>query len=235
MYLRVALAVILVVGLVFGAIMVYRSGLFSVEKVTVVGATRLTQEKVIESAAVPRGATLLRVPLKDIEKRVAADPWVETASVRRAWPNGLTITVKERTPAATVTAGQTGEPWIIASDAKWLQVASAEDTETLLAIQGPLTLKPEVGAIEHDRAIANALAILKDLSPALRDQVASIKTESVEGTELTTKDGVMIYIGSASRLDEKEKITLKLLEENKGKIIYINVRVPEHPTLRGKQ
>jgi cell division protein FtsQ len=55
----------------------------------------------------------------------------------------------------------------------------------------------------------------------------------VDKTALITVDDVEIYIGESTQLAEKDRIAREILDREKGKVVYINVRVVDRPTWRG--
>jgi len=85
-------------ALLFGFRWLTTNPYFSLREVTVVGNQRLDAEAIIAGAGVDLGANTLEIKIADVEERVAANPWVESAAVRRVLPSGLDITVHERTP-----------------------------------------------------------------------------------------------------------------------------------------
>ncbi len=57
-----------------------------------------TSVEALVGAAVTGG--ILSLDLEPIRARLEADPWVESARVRRVWPHGLQIRIEEETPIA---------------------------------------------------------------------------------------------------------------------------------------
>jgi cell division protein FtsQ len=104
---------------------VYLSPAFTVKEVTVEGASRLTNERLTELAAVPADSTLLRLDVEGIQSRVASDPWVEQVEIQRSFPATVVLLVTERQIAAVVELPSAGtsatvDNWLIASDGVWL-------------------------------------------------------------------------------------------------------------------
>lgn len=99
--LRVALAVLVVVLLAVGAWFALHSRIFAARVVTVVGAGHTPTAEIIAAAGLTD-----HPPLIDVTGAAAAGverlPWVATATVSREWPDGVRVTVVERTPVAAV-------------------------------------------------------------------------------------------------------------------------------------
>ena len=49
---------------------------------------------------------------------------------------------------------------------------------------------------------------------------------------ITLESGVEIAFGPAQSIREKERVCLQILNDNPGKVAYINVRVVDRPTWR---
>jgi hypothetical protein len=132
------------VGLIVLALIgiaVFFSPLFMIESIQVEGASRLTDERVTELAAVPEGTTLLRVDLDSIRARLETDPWVEAVEVRRAFPSTVVLRITERTIAALVeippeVSTATASSWLISTDGIWLGKLDNEAYQAQLEAQG---------------------------------------------------------------------------------------------------
>ncbi|WP_283170553.1 cell division protein FtsQ/DivIB [Curtanaerobium respiraculi] len=227
------------------------AGVFGISQVTVSGVSHLTATEISQLAAVPAGSTLLTVDGASIESRLESNPWVESASVRRIFPDTLELAITERRISAVVsitsTESQQAEKWAISSDGIWLMripeqgtaEASAisqkiyEDEANVLHIaDAPYGVSPKEGFRCTDASVLNALNIVSQLTTELAGQVTTVSATDTSNTLLTLENGVQIAFGTGSDVREKERVCLKLMEEHPGKISYINVRVVEHPTWR---
>ncbi len=127
--IRIALFAITVVAVVAGMTALYRSQLFSIDDVQVIGAERLTADAVRGRAEVPTDATLLRYPAKEIKERLLAYAWIAEAQVTRDFPHTLRIRIVERKPIASVDTGDTF--WAVDKTGMVLGEQSLEQTSTL--------------------------------------------------------------------------------------------------------
>ena len=69
-----------------------------VRSIHVSGTHLVPQAEVLAAAAIPHGLPLIRVNTAAVAHRVAQITQIESAHVARAWPDGVTISVRERTP-----------------------------------------------------------------------------------------------------------------------------------------
>ena len=90
--------------LVFGGIRAVRhlalGTSFALETVEVAGTQRTTPAAVVARLQPFVGESLPELDLTELAARVALDPWVREASLKRVFPHTLRVIVTERTPAA---------------------------------------------------------------------------------------------------------------------------------------
>lgn len=201
------------------------------ERIVVSGTRHLTADEVRALARVPDGSTLFTVSTRRIERAVATSPWVEEVTASREFPHGLRVSVTERVPAVVVDAGGK-DLWVVSRDGRWLGERSAEesgvpvvrDVERPIARPGRRVEAPE---------ILNAASLASALSDEMLAQTAYISAPSIERTAIVTKDEVEVFFGEARDVATKERIALEILRREKGRVVYVNVRVVESPTWRG--
>jgi cell division protein FtsQ len=231
---RVALLFVLAIlvgAAVWGIVQLWQAPLFPVKTVTVSGNSRLTSEAVLASAAIPGDATVVRLPEAQIEQRLLANPWIAEARVERRFPDGVSVSIVERTPAALVDAGGT-ELWLISSDGHWLGKRSADDTVSVVTIRDIESLTPTAGVAAKVPELTNALAVLGGLSPELKSLVRAVSAPTVDKTALVLKGDVQVFVGSADEIQKKDQLARKILADEKN-VVYVNVRVTSRPTWRG--
>jgi len=166
-----------------------------------------------------------------VKKRLAANPWFREASVVKRLPGTIRISVTERTPAAIVDAGGTNL-WLVSTDGRWLERMSAQD-EGLLVIRDLETVKPIPGGLIRSPELHNSLKVIAGLSPELKKLTRSVSAPSIDKTALLTKDDVEVFIGTAEKMSEKDRIVRKILATKKDEVVYINVREVSSPIWRG--
>jgi len=230
--LRIALVVLVVTGVVAGLVSLYNSALFTIDEIVVEGTRDLTPEEVVETAAVPPGATLLRFPRGQIEVRLAGHPWIASAHVSRRFPDGLVIHVEERRPVALVDVGQAAF-WLVDRAGTVLGQRTPDTTETAPVIRDLPDFEPVPGEVSDSEVLANALEVIAGLDDALRAQVRAITAPSVDLTTLITSGDVEILVGSAEEIGKKSAVALRILDEQADSVVHINVRTVDRPTWRG--
>lgn len=99
---RLVLGIFFILAASFGILHGYRwitsHEFFRLEALTIQGGQRLDREEIMALGGLRPDANVLDVNIADVQRRIAASDWVESVSVTRVLPNGLTIVVKEREP-----------------------------------------------------------------------------------------------------------------------------------------
>ncbi len=230
--LRVALLVGLVAAAIAGAVWLYNSDAFTVRSVDVVGAQRLSTQQVTKLAALPADVTLLRLPVSDVEARLEANPWVSSAEVTRDFPDGVRIRIVERTPAASVIVNPKTR-WLVDGQGVWLARQTKTTTAAVTPIRDVEGLDPVAGSKAQSETLLNAISVLSQLEPSFAKQVKAVSAPTIDKTALITKRDVEVFVGTAEDIGRKQQVAAKILAEEAGKVVYINVRTVDRPTWRG--
>ncbi|MDP2234310.1 MAG: FtsQ-type POTRA domain-containing protein, partial [Actinomycetota bacterium] len=193
---------------------------------------QLTADEVRTLAAVPPKATLLRFPAKEVAQRVSDSSWVRSVSVTRDFPDTMRIRVTEFVPSALVDSG--GDVfWLVDSGGWVIAQQPQETTSTLITIRDLESFEASAGERSTSEALRNALRVWKALSSELRAKTRTISAPSVDKTALMTTDDIAIFMGSSEDIERKDLVARRILEEQAGKVVSINVRTVDRPTWRG--
>lgn len=228
---RFALVVVAVLALVTGAVAIYRSQVFDVRTVEVLGTAHSVSADVIARAAVPPGATLLRFPTDDIKERVLADPWVADATITRSFPHTLRIRLVERVARAVVDTG--AGAFVVDGEGFVLAEHSLEATSTLPTLRDTPGLDLKVGRKSTSEVLANALSAFGGIGSEIGATVRAVSAPSIDETMLITADNVEIMIGQSEEMEKKRLIVEQILREQAGSVVFIDVRSTERPVSRG--
>ncbi len=231
---RIAIAVgvgLLVLGGITLLIALYRAPIFPVKDVVISAGPHHDRASILALAKLPADATLPRLNARAVVRRLTADPWIADATVERDYPSTVRIKVSERRPAVVVDGGGT-QLWVASSDGRWLGLRSAEDTSAIL-VRDVTGVKGKAGASIGDPRVLNAIKVVAGISPELRRQLQFVSAPTVDETALHTRDDVEIFVGSAAKLAQKDRIVRAILKREKNRVVYVNVRVVERPTWRG--
>jgi cell division protein FtsQ len=214
-----------------------RSPLLDVDHVRLTGTAHTQPLQVIQTAG-----TLPGRPMVDLDEAAAAQrierlPWVADATVRRRWPNTVSIDVRERAPAASVPA--VGGGWALVDDRGRVLEPVAGAPADRPALEGV----PAVGAAGTNVPALTraALEVAGALPPALRARVGTVARETGGEMQLRLRAGGVVRLGDTRALTPKLVAAQTVLarvdamasaaKSGNNAIAVLDVSVPDSPVL----
>lgn len=198
------------------------SSVLAVHKIEVSGTARLSREAVRQAARVPIGRPILRTNLQQLTDRTESLAPVESATASRVWPDGIRITVRERTAVYAVSQQGSGavKDYLLV-DRHGVGFASvAQPPKGLLVAEVRTT----------DSAVLSDFAVVVTTLPeSLRKRVTAISAASPDTIELSLNHGGVLRWGSAQESELKAKVAVALLH-HKARIY--DVTAPGQPATR---
>jgi cell division protein FtsQ len=207
-------------GLVLGFAgwLLFFSSVFGVAHVQVQGNTQAGQADIVAAAKIPRGTPLARLNTAAVAARVESIPAVAGVDVRRDWPRGVTIVVRERVAAAVRERG-TGFVLVDRTGVVFDQVDKRP--KQLPLVSAPVSAGPP--------ALRAALDALDAVPVAIRDEVRSVRAASTEEVTLQLTRGRTVIWGDTG-LGARKGAVLAVLLTRKADVY--DVSVPDAPTTR---
>lgn len=186
--------------------------LMSVDDITVEGATNLPEDEVRELTGISTGTALGKVDARGAALNVASNPWVDSATVSRNWPNGIQVTVTEHEPVAWVDID--GQPHLIDREGKDFIVAP-----------------PPLGAVEirADGDFEQAVQVASSISDTARPRVRALETEGKYNYKLVLDDDRVVHWGASVDNANKALALETVLQMEGGEF---NISNPELVTSR---
>lgn len=185
-----------------------------VDDVNVEGAVNLPAEEVTSLSGVETGTPMGRVDVRRAAQDVATNPWVDSVTVKRNWPNAVDVTVVEHTPVAWIDQG--GEPHLINSEGKDFVVA-----------------QPPVGAVQlvdiGEEQLPKAVEVASAITDAARPQVREL-TRDGDHSFVLKLDGDRTVTWGASEDNRNKALALETVLQLDGKTF--NISNPELVTSR---
>lgn len=213
-------AIVVLLALVATAIwLVFFSATLSVRNVDIEGNQLLGDAKVKRIAAVPEGEQLAFVDLADAERRVETLSEVKDADVTRAWPDGVLISVTERTAVAAVELGGR----LRGLDAEGIVFRDFKSAPKNLPRVRPTT---STGT----DALKEAAGVVSVLPGDLAGRVDHVEVQTIDQITLVLRDGRQVLWGSADESDLKATVLVTLLAEQEA-MLY-DVSVPGSPVTK---
>jgi cell division protein FtsQ len=236
--LRLALAIVGgTLALAVGYQVARSSPLFSIDRVTVVGATGSTRDAIRAKAAAAAGSgSLLAVDPQAVADAVAGMPLVRSVHVDRAFPHELRVTVVAEHPAAVVQTGTSR--YLIARSGRVMGDAEKGSRLPLLTASAAAVPAPGDALPPSTLDQVHLAAALLDHRDVRVTQIA----DSGAGLVARLAGGTQLRLGDGTDLDRKLVVAGTLLDKRPlgidGEPLslkYLDVSVPDHPVLRTQQ
>lgn len=182
---------------------VSRSSLVALRHVEVSAGGHRSVAEIRALAALPRNANVVWLDTAAVERRLESDPWIASATVTRSLPWTVRISVRERTPIATIAEG----PGSVLVAADGTRLGPASDVRGIPSIVLPPAAPATVGLPDEGGAIRAIAA----MSSTVRHRVRQVDV-AIGGTlTLRLRDGSVVDLGSAVNLRAKVRMLRHLL------------------------
>ncbi len=207
--------VILLVVLLF---FLLNSSLFNVSIITVKGAERFSQQDIINVSGITYDTNIFRVDEQKAKENIEQTPYVEVTDIKRTFPAGVEIIVRERTPQAQIAT--VNGYYIIDEMCIALGLNQAKD-ESIITVTGLPIAEPVFGKkiTSTDESKVNALSRVLE---ALKKYSLDKDTQSVDITDENSVSivycGVKVKLGDAVTSADKLRVLESTFNAVKGKI-----------------
>jgi cell division protein FtsQ len=211
----------------FGAAtwVVLRSGLLDIDRIEVLGASRLTSEQAAAAAGLRVGEPMAAVDAEAARADLEAVPWVRAARVERAFPNLVRVHLEERLPMAS-SAGPAGGYAVLDETGRVLSL-HPERPAGLPEITGAGPPPPPGQWLP---AASPVLQVVRVLSEPLRRQVT--QGAAVGGSVVLRVGEREVRFGPPEQLEAKAAALSALLGHLGARpVAYVDVRVPSAPVV----
>lgn len=222
--------VVAIVVVVVGVAGVLVSSLFSVDDVRVQGAVYTDPERLATIADDLRGEPLLLLDTRATERELEQIPWVELATVRKDFPDTVTIDLRERVPVITFVGSD--ERWRVADrDGRILAVLEGQPIAPML-VAG---VGPDVEAGQFAGGGYDDVAVLVvSLPPEIRTITRAATVNPATGDLGLLLDGdVTVNLGQPTDLPAKLARLLQTVRNGLDGIASIDVSTGEVSTTPG--
>jgi cell division protein FtsQ len=207
------------------------SGVFRVDEVRVEGNISLEREYIVRKAGVGPRTHLLFFDEGDAERALRGEPRVERADVRREFPDGLVIRVKEREPVAVL---KQGDVFLLVDRGGWVIREESEKPVGLPELTGLSFPDLDPGDRLSGGSAAAAMALINSMSPRMRPLCSEVG--GLPGGDLyAVVDGIKVIYGEATLLEKKNAVTALSLQQLRSRyptMEYLDVSLPDRPVMK---
>ena len=176
------------------------SKFFVVRSVQVTGPAAISPAEVIADAGIRLGTPLIRIDPAVVARRVERITLVQSAHVRRAWPDKVVISVQERTAVLAVTTGR-GYQLIDKFGVGLRQVARRPPGMPVLGQPHPASTATLRGSPE----VLAAANVLRELPARLARRVRVIDAPAADDVTLQLSRGIRITWGGTGQAAAKSR------------------------------
>jgi cell division protein FtsQ len=211
---------------------------FAIREVEVSPLRRLTAEAVRTVAAIEPGTSVWDVDCRAVETRLAREPWIRSARVRRQLPHRIVIHVREERPVAIMALdGPTPRLYYVSAHGRVFAPLAADDPRDFPYLTGLSAADVEQGGVLPGRAIRRALTLLRTVATAAPGlgPVSEIHVDAARGlTLLPTRLTMPIEVGwvgfdaKLSRLPE----VMKRWEGREDEIVAVSLLFDDEVVVR---
>ncbi len=205
------------------------SGLVAVSKVEVEGISPGSPDAAAVERSLRRAAgqmTTLHVQPQLLERAVADYPLVRSVSAEPHFPDGLTIRVVERRPAAQIGAGS--DAVVVAADGAIMRSVA---TDGLDLPRLPLSEAPR-----RARLVGTGLdqALVLGAAPAALQPYVGRSFYGESGVDVVLDGGIQLRFGSPARAARKWRSAAAVLADpSLTALDYVDLTSPERPAVGG--
>jgi cell division protein FtsQ len=197
---------------------------FAIEQVDVTGNEQLTHAQVLKAARLEVGQNVFAVGPELARKNLLAEPWIESATVRRRLPGRFTIEVRERHAVALLASGPLQ---LVSDEGVAFKPLEQNDPSDLPVISG---LDPNLRTQDEQAlssALLDAVALLhayQDAGLARREPISEIHVENDRSLSLFVgSDAMYVRLGKPPFRQKLERMreVLARLAKDKARAAYV--------------
>lgn len=183
-------------GLAFGHRFLTTSTRFAIAEVEVRGSTVLTPDEVRAVLPISRGDNIFEASTAAAERALLTLPWVEGADVRRELPQRIVVELRERTPAAVVSAD---DLYLVDGDGRPFKRVAVERGEgkDLPVVSGVPRDLYQQAPDEAAARVRRGLDVLAAWTAAARPAAGEVSVAAAGTTVFTYDTAVAVHVGDA--------------------------------------
>jgi cell division protein FtsQ len=198
---------------------------FDINKVNTTGINYLSTKALNTWTGTIIGENIFQLDLSEFSEKLAAHPWIYSAAVRRVFPQGINIEIKERTPFARIKL----DKLYIMDNYGILLGPEASNLTKLPLITGIAAKNPTPGNNVADKEIIRGLKAMHNLnllSMFKKNPIESVHINSKSRiTFLTKNQSVRVYMRPGMVKQSLKNLTLVIdtIEKNEPNLKYIDL------------
>jgi cell division protein FtsQ len=229
--LFIAALVVLGSGLILS--LAFFTGACKITEVNFTGNKYLQADYLQQLSGVASYSNLVTLPVGRIAKSLESNPWVADARVQRHLLHMVNINIVERAPVAVLDCGGTG--FLVDGDGFVIAQVPNDQFKELPRVHGGDVKPPAIGADVTDAKILECLRVIKTMPQSVRGLLLLGNPFDGRGPVFITSLGFNIVYGKSGGYSQKNEVLEAIIvdvKNNKRKIAYIDLRVPDSPVIK---
>ena len=231
--LLLAVAFLVVAAACALTFLVFFTSAFKIKEVNFKGNNDVPTERLKQLSGVQGYSNLVTLPVGRIAKLMESDPWVKEARVQRHLPHTVNIQIVERTPIAMLDFGTFA--YLVGGDGLVIEKVAPDQFKELPRVYGGKVPPPLAGSKVSDKKISECIDVLAGMPTEMRAMLLMGNPFDGRGQVFVARSGYNVVYGNASRMKQKNEVLQAVatdVNNNKRKIAYIDVRVPDSPVIK---
>lgn len=227
---QVAVGLLIVTAIAAGSFALTRSPVFRLERIEVVGASRLAPADVITASGVAIGERAMAIDLDSVTAAVRTLALVRDARVERDGPLGLRIAIVERTPALEIRAGARG--WYVDQDGLPI-VAKGRPTLPLILMPNWMESGTDQPSLPEG-AVRTTLAFWRGSPRWLQRSITSF-VPAADGQVAFRMGDAFVSFGDLTEMARKQeslRLVIRRVKAEGRRLLQVNLRAPGNPAVR---
>jgi cell division septal protein FtsQ len=228
-----AVALLLVLGAGLVASLALFTGTCKITKVSFTGNKYLAADYLTQLSGIASYSNLVTLPVGRIARSLETNPWIADAQVKRHLLHTVEINIVERKPVAVLDCGGTG--FLVDGDGFGIAQVPNEQFKELPRVHGGDVKPPAIGAFVTDAKILECLHVIKSMPASVRGLLLLGNPFDGRGPVFITSLGFNIVYGKSGGYAQKNEVLEAIIvdiKNNKRKIAYIDLRVPDSPVIK---
>ncbi|MBQ9737799.1 MAG: FtsQ-type POTRA domain-containing protein [Clostridia bacterium] len=210
------LFVIICTGIIFT---VLKAPFFNVDDIMCVGQQELTEERIIEIAGAKTGVNVFSASVKDMKKRLNAEPSIAECNVRRLFPNKIKIWVREAKAVASIE--NAGYLLLTNKNGQIIKIVELEKKDSVAKVASLEGFNPAANGLgeyvcSKDDAVHiktyECIEILDKLD--MIQNITMINAADLSDIRLDYQDRLHIMLGGYEQMEYKLRFIKKVISEN---------------------
>ncbi|MDD4588073.1 MAG: FtsQ-type POTRA domain-containing protein [Heliobacteriaceae bacterium] len=202
------------------------------------GTSLIDQDELIRLSGIRFGENIWKLNVDRVQQQLTFHPQVEAVTVKREWPSGIWLEIRERKPVAVLAQGS--DFILVDQRGIFLQKVTSLHGIPLPMITGlpvPVTVGP--GQTLEIDGLPVALRLCQEMSSSLILQIGEIHVANKERLVLYTGEGLEIRFGSPVDIVAKGEILTEILGEISRRggaktVQYVDVSSLNVPVIKTK-